>query len=224
MADRWQAEGPDRSRVDSELAAEVKALLDQGERAAACDRFEHLVERHQRRATRIAYYYLRDTADVDETVQDAFLKAFVHLPSFREEFLFELWFTKILVNSCLDRIKARNRRARWLVPSDADEQAASHRRPSPDPSPETSLLAAERSAHLRAAVDRLPARQRAVVLLSQFEGQSAKDVAETLGLNETTVRVHLFRAIRSLRKQLSGAPWLAPEEAGPAVACEASSR
>ena len=75
-------------------------------------------------------------AEVDEVVQDAFLKAFTHLPSFREELLFELWFTKILVNACLDRIKSRNRRARWLLPSPSDEFDLIERHPSSAPSPE----------------------------------------------------------------------------------------
>ena len=72
--------------------------------------------RHQRRASRIAFHYLRDAAEADEAVQDAFVKAYSHLSTFREELPFEVWFTRILINGCLDRIKARTRRERWLVP------------------------------------------------------------------------------------------------------------
>ena len=72
--------------------------------------------RHQRRAARIAYHYLRDSAEADEAVQDAFVKAYQHLASFREELPFDVWFTRILINGCLDRIKARTRRERWLRP------------------------------------------------------------------------------------------------------------
>lgn len=196
---------------DTRLAGEVKALLASGNRAQACTRFEQMIERHQRRATRIAFYYLREKAEVDEAVQDAFLKAFLHLPTFREDLLFEFWFTKIVVNGCLDRIKARNRRSRWLFPTGDEDRALIERRSSTDPSPEKALLAAERGLHLRAAVDTLPDRQRSVVVLSQFEGHSTREVSQLLGLKEATVRVHLFRAIRSLRKQLAGQSWLAPE-------------
>ena len=63
--------------------------------------------RHQRRASRIAFHYLRDAAEADEAVQDAFVKAYSHLASFREALPFEVWFTRILINGCLDRIKAR---------------------------------------------------------------------------------------------------------------------
>jgi RNA polymerase sigma-70 factor (ECF subfamily) len=215
------------AQADSQLAGEVKALLARGDRAKACERFEELVAHHQRRASRIAYYYLRNAAEVDEAVQDAFLKAFVHLPSFREELLFELWFTTILVNGCLDRIKARKRRARWIVSTSSafgshsgnsanstnDERDLIERRPAREPSPEASLLADERSRRLRQAVDTLPDRQRSVVVLNQFEGHSTREVSQLLGLNEATVRVHLFRAIRSLRKQLSDELWLAGRSA-----------
>lgn len=201
------------SLAENQLAAEVKAHLARGDRAKACERFETLVSSHQRRASRIAYHYLRNAAEVDEAVQDAFLKAFVHLPSFREELRFELWFTKILVNGCLDRIKARRRRARWCVsigsPFGGDTGRAAdvqrellEQHPSLEPSPEASVLTDERSRRLHELVDTLPARQRSVVVLNQFEGHSTREVSQLLGLNEATVRVHLFRAIRSLRRRL----------------------
>ena len=196
--------------IDRRLATEVKGLLASGDQTGACERFEEIVARHQRRATRIAYYYLHNAADVDEAVQDAFLKAFVHLPSFREDLFFELWFTKIVVNGCLDRLKARNRRARWMVPTGTgdEEHDLIGRHLTDEPSAESTLLSNERGAHLRAAVDQLPDRQRAVVVLSQFQGHTTREVSKVLGLSEATVRVHLFRAIRSLRKLLSRHTWL----------------
>ena len=203
------------SPTDSQLAGRVKAQLAQGDRAKACEQFEALVSSHQRRASRIAYHYLRNATEVDEAVQDAFLKAFVYLPSFREELRFESWFTKILVNGCLDRIKARRRRARWLLSigsafegddgySAHDQRERLEQRPSLEPSPEASVLTDERSRRLHEVVDTLPARQRSVVVLNQFEGYSTREVSQLLGLNEATVRVHLFRAIRSLRRRLGG--------------------
>ena len=194
--------------TDSRLAAEVKVLLARGDRIGACQHFEEIIERNQRRATRIAFHYLRDPSDVDEAVQDAFLKAFLHLPSFRNDLLFELWFTKIVVNGCLDRLKARKRRARWFVASEDEGQPELAGYPTGDPSPEATLLAGERNLRLHAAVDQLPERQRAVVVLSQFRGHSAREVSKVLGVSEATVRVHLFRAVRSLRKQLSRQTWL----------------
>ena len=207
----------ERAAVDSQIADAVCALLVRGDRLAAGERFAEIVERHQRRATRIAYYYLRDPAEVDEAVQDAFLKAFVNIRSFRERLYFELWFTKILVNGCLDRLKSRARRSRWIVPADnnsvGEQRDALDRRAALEPSPEATLLQAERRAELMAAVDRLPDRQRAVVVLSQFEGHATRDVAAMLELTEATVRVHLFRAIRSLRRILGTEHWFREKQA-----------
>jgi RNA polymerase sigma-70 factor (ECF subfamily) len=202
----------ERAAVDSQIADDVSALLTRGDRIAAGERFAEVVERHHRRATRIAYYYLREPAEVDEAVQDAFLKAFVNITSFRERMYFELWFTRILVNGCLDRVKSRARRNRWLVPVGNGDGSPGpreeiERRPALDPSPEATLLHAERRAELLAAVDRLPERQRAVVVLGQFEGHTTREVAAMLGLTEATVRVHLFRAIRSLRRILGTEDW-----------------
>ena len=203
------ATGGQRVAAETDLAAEVKRLLAGGQREEAAERFGAIIDRQQRRASRIAYHYLRDPAEVDDVVQDACLKAFLHLPSFREDLFFELWFTRILVNACLDRLKAKARRARWLVPSNARDSLAADGPPSSEPSPESTLLAKERRAHLEAAIDRLPTRQRTAVILSHLEGGTAREVSVVMGLNASTVRVHLFRAVRKLRCLLDRDGWTA---------------
>jgi RNA polymerase sigma-70 factor (ECF subfamily) len=180
----------------------VRSAQGRGDRAAACDAFEGLVGRLQRRALRVAYWYLRDAAEVDDAVQDAFLKAFERIESYRPGQPFEAWFLRVLVNGCLDRLKARTRRGRWLLPQDAAE-APGREGLAPGPSPEAGLLASERSQALSEAIGRLPARQRAVLVLSQLEGLSGPEIGALTGLSESTVRVHLFRALRRLRGLLA---------------------
>lgn len=192
--------------ADSAAASAVKALQAEGRHAEARDRYTELVVRHQRRAGRIAFHYLRDSAEVDEAVQDAFVKAFSHLSTFREELPFEVWFTRILINGCLDRIKARTRRERWIVPmpdSGNTDRSFAERTPGRGPSPEDQVLARERRQKLAAALSRLPDRQRSVFMLSHYEGCTSREVSAITGLNESTVRVHLFRAIRKLRGLLT---------------------
>jgi RNA polymerase sigma-70 factor (ECF subfamily) len=196
-----------RPDEDSRIAAEVKAFVRDGNMAAARDRFGALVGHQQRRASRIAYHFLRDAADADEAVQDSFVKVFQHIESFREELPFEVWFTRILINGCLDRQKARRRRARWIVPAlDAGEGERSwiESVPTHGPSPEESLLRRERRTQIASAVGKLPDRQRTIFLLCHYEGCSSKEVSSITGLNESTVRVHLFRAVRKLRSLLGG--------------------
>ena len=192
--------------ADSAAASAVKALRADGRHAEARERFAEVVARHQRRAARIAYHYLRDAAEADEAVQDAFIKAYSHLASFREELPFEVWFTRILVNGCLDRIKARTRRERWIVSmpdSTGTDRDLAERMPGHGPSPEDQLLAKERRERLAAALSELPDRQRSVFMLSHYEGCTSREVSAITGLNESTVRVHLFRAIRKLRALLA---------------------
>src|SRR5262245_29004791 len=88
---------------DSRAAVDVRGLVEQGRMDEARERFAELVAVHQRRALRIAYQYLRDASEADEAVQDAFVKVFTHITSYREAWPFEVWFTRILVNGCLDR-------------------------------------------------------------------------------------------------------------------------
>ena len=193
--------------ADARAAVEVKTAQAAGRLEEARERFAELVTRHQRRAARIAYHYLRDAADADEAVQDAFVKAYTHLSTFREELPFEVWFTRILINGCLDRLKVRRRRERWMAPPVIDangmERDPAEYVPSRTPSPEDHVLADERRRQLAAALAKLPERQRLVFMMSHFEGQSSREVSAVTGLNESTVRVHLFRAIRRLRGLLA---------------------
>ena len=193
-----------RSRDDASLAAQVRALVVGGDLPAARERFAEIVRKHQRRASQIAFHYLRDAADADEATQDAFVKAFVHIGSFRPEHSFEVWFTRILVNGCLDRRRARQRRERWLLPV-LDTQAGAtlvDRAVSPTANPEQAVLAREQRAEIAAAVRRLPPQQRTVFLLCACGGHSTREAAVITDLSESTVRVHLFRAVRKLRTAL----------------------
>ena len=202
--------------ADAAAASAVKAHQAAGELENARQRYAELVARHQRRAARIAYHYLRDSAEADEAVQDAFVKAYQHLASFREELPFDVWFTRILINGCLDRIKARTRRERWLVPmagsrrtggagdgGAAPERDATDRVAAGGASPEQALLGRERRRQIADALAKLPERQRSVFVLSHVEGRTSREVSALTGLNESTVRVHLFRAIRKLRVLLA---------------------
>lgn len=187
---------------DSQVAGEIKALVVAGERDAARERFGDLVTLQQRRAVRIAYHYLRDAHDADEAVQDAFLKVFTHITSYREELPFEVWFTRILVNGCLDLRKARARRLRWSLPMTPASDAPANEPAATDQSPEQRLVSSDRAKQIGAAVAQLPDRQRTVFTLCQIAEQSTNEVSQALGLSEATVRVHLFRAVRKLRTLL----------------------
>jgi len=185
----------------SQLAGEIKALVVAGDRDEARERFGSLVGLLQRRGLRIAYHYLRDAADADEAVQDAFVKVFLHIEQYREELSFDVWFMRILVNACLDRLKSRGRQQRWLATQLEDEhdERPLERAAASAPSTEHELLARERWAQVLEAVATLPNRQRLVFTLSHLDERSAAEISAATGMSPATVRVHLFRAIRKLR-------------------------
>ena len=197
------------SSEDSRLAVEIRSLVERSKMDEARERFAELVVLHQRRASRIAYQYLRDVFDADEAVQDAFVKVFSHITSYRETWPFEVWFTRILINGCLDRRKARARRDRWFVsamPAPGvlpDETRALIDNPA-DVNPEQRLLGRERRAAPRGG-NRPPRRPTADgVHAVPLRRLHAREVSAMTGLNESTVRVHLFRAARKLRVLLGG--------------------
>ncbi len=190
---------------ETSLAVRIRELVERGDLEPARVAFAELVAAQQRRALRIAYQYLRDSAEADEAVQDAFLKAFVHITSYRDSWPFEVWFTRILINGCLDRRKARARRERWFASApDPAAEPAPGARDSADA--ETLLLSRERRARLAAAVSQLEGRQRSVFVMCHFGDCTPREVSAITGINESTVRVHLFRAVRKLRVLLGGTP------------------
>jgi RNA polymerase sigma-70 factor (ECF subfamily) len=194
---------------DTRLAIEIRELLQRDEAEQARERFAELVVIHQRRALRIAYQYLRNAAEADEAVQDAFVKVFSHIGIYREAWPFEVWFTRILINGCLDRRKSSSRRERWFTPLDPHGRIEGARpafNGTPAADPEAQLLVRERHARLAAAVDRLDGRQRTVFMLCHYGDCTPREVSTMTGLNESTVRVHLFRAARKLRALLGGKP------------------
>jgi len=189
----------------SVLAAEIKALVDRGDRDAARDRFGALVALLQRRAVRIAFQYLRDAADADEAVQDAFIKVFQHIEQYKKELPFDVWFTRILVNAALDRLKARARQQRWISHStDEDDGRSVEHVAGGEVSNERRLLAKERWAQVTNAVAGLPDRQRLVFTLCHLDERSPAEISAATGMSQATVRVHLFRALRKLRGVLGG--------------------
>lgn len=177
----------------------VQELLAAGRLAEAREAFGTLVLAHQRRASRIALLYLRDVADADEVVQDAFVRAFTKLDTYRDEHPFEVWFTRILINLCVDRQRARQRRTRRFV---ALEDAGFEPSAGRASSPERRALGRQWRDAVAAAVETLPERQRQVFVLCHLSDHTPRDVSMMTGMRESTVRVHLFRAVHKLRAAL----------------------
>jgi RNA polymerase sigma-70 factor (ECF subfamily) len=169
--------------------------------------FDLLVERYQERAYRIAWSIVRDREEAKDCSQDAFIRLHEAAGSFAGQSKFSTWFYRILVNCCLDR-QRRHRGWRRLVgwrdrrDADPDEPDPVEQAAAPFADPAEALHTERRMSRVWALVEELSPQQRAAVTLSVREGLATKDIAVVLNVSEATVRVHLHRALSTLRRRL----------------------
>ena len=176
--------------------------LVEGLRQGSLPAFERLYALHGDRMKSIAANLLGSTADAEDAVQDAFLKAYRGAAGFRSGASFSTWLYRILVNACYDQLRARRRRAEGPCHR-ADDLAAS--RATHDDHP---LRLA-----LESALGRLPERERTAFLLCEVEGFSHREAGEILDVPEATSRTLLYRAKRQLQRGLSASGAFRPAEA-----------
>lgn len=188
-----QALKPSEQRTDTELIASVRA----GDMRAA----EALMRRHNRMLYRTARAILRDDAEAEDAVQDAYLQAFRALGSFRGESKFSTWLVRIAANEALMR-RRRNARGATVVPLDGVMSMEENDRVSEQRGPEQEALRGEIRRLLEARIDALPDGYRAVFVLRALEELTVEETAGALDIPEATVRTRYFRARSLLRESL----------------------
>lgn len=183
---------------DSELAARIAAR----DNAA----FEALMRRYNTRLFRAARAILKDDAEAEDAVQDAYLDAYRHIGDYRGGAQLGTWLVRIAVNHALMRLR-RRRRERNVVPFRAGADAAGTAAPEPEDKgaepPSTTTFRAEVRRLLERRVDELPVTFRTVFVLREVEEMSVEETAEALGIPPATVRTRLFRARALLREALA---------------------
>lgn len=163
--------------------------------------FDLLVVRYQERTYRLAWSILGDAEEARDLSQEAFLRLLDVAGSFGGRARFSTWFFRILVNLCLDHRRKNRWWSRLFDPrAGEDLDRALERQPSslPDPSEEAAKKSTMKK--LWSAVDRLSPRQRTALLLQVKEDLKASEIAGVLDCSEATVRVHLHRAVKQLRR------------------------
>lgn len=173
-------------------------------RIAAGDRmsFEFLMRRHNRRLYRLARATLRDDAEAEDALQEAYLAAYRAIGSFRGDSMLVTWLSRMVLNECLGRLRksARRQNVIPMVASDDMETTASDdERDGPD----RLLVRAEIRAMLERKLDQLPEDFRTVFVLRAVEELSVEETAASLGIPEATVRSRHFRARSLLRESLA---------------------
>lgn len=185
---------PDPARLaDPELAAAVAAG---GESA-----IRELLRRHNQRLFRTARAILRDDAEAEDAVQEAYLKAIRAIGTFRAEAKLSTWLTRIAANEALERLRKRKRAV--VLPLEPGVET-----PAPDDarqadSPEHFAMREETRRIVERRIDALPEAFRTVFVLRMVEEMTVEETAAALGVPEATVRTRLFRARSLLRESLA---------------------
>jgi RNA polymerase sigma-70 factor, ECF subfamily len=157
------------------------------------DAFGELVSRYERAVYNLAVRTLRDRTEAEDATQEAFFKAYRALATFRPGAKFSTWIFTICYRLCCDRIAKRRRLSGDELPDRADPSAG----------PETLAERNDDAQRLRAAIDALPEKYRAVITLYHLQGKQYDEIATVLNLPLGTVKTHLFRAKEQLRKVLT---------------------
>lgn len=181
--------------ADQELVTRAQA----GETRA----FDLLVLKYQQKVANLIARYLRDSSEVMDVTQEAFIKAYRALPGFRGDSAFYTWLYRIAVNTVKNHLVAQGRRPPG---SDVDAELAEQIDPSgrlhESATPERLLLADEIAATVRQTLDELPDDLRTALVLREFEGMRYEEIATAMDCPIGTVRSRIFRAREAIDKRL----------------------
>jgi RNA polymerase sigma-70 factor, ECF subfamily len=168
--------------------------------------FELVMRRHNRRLFRLARATLRDDAEAEDALQEAYLAAHRALPGFRGDASLATWLSRLVTNECLDRLRKRARRDNIFpigsLEAENDMEFAMTESQA-SASPDQMLLRAQVRSLLERKLDALPASFRCVFVLRAVEELSVEETAQSLGIAEATVRSRHFRARSLLRESLA---------------------
>jgi RNA polymerase sigma-70 factor (ECF subfamily) len=183
----------------------MSGLIDRAQNGDA-SAFRELFVQHRGDVLRIVHRMLGPTPEVEDVVQEVFLHVYRSLPSFRGESRFSTWLYRLAVNVSRMHLRARRSRPRF-----ADvEVPEAPRDDAPHETPEVALERNERVRTLYRLLDALSEKKREVLVLHDFEGVPAKEIAEICGVPVHTVRTRLFYARKELYSAMASEPSLAP--------------
>jgi len=176
------------------------------ERAQRGDKraFELLVDKYQRKLGRLLSRFIRDPSEVEDVMQEAFIKAYRALPAFRGESAFYTWLYRIGINTAKNYLAAMRRRAPTSTEIAAEEAEGydDGERLRDLNTPENILLSKEIADTVNATMAALPEELRTAIQLREMEGMSYEDIARIMDCPIGTVRSRIFRARESIAERL----------------------
>jgi RNA polymerase sigma-70 factor (ECF subfamily) len=166
--------------------------------------FELLVTKYQRKLHRLLSRFIRDPSEVEDVAQEAFIKAYRALPSFRGESAFYTWLYRIAVNTAKNYLVAAGRRAPTSTPIDSEEAEnfeEGHQLRHMN-TPEAELMSKQIAATVNQTMEELPDELRVAITLREIEGMSYEDIAAAMSCPIGTVRSRIFRARETIAAQI----------------------
>jgi RNA polymerase sigma-70 factor (ECF subfamily) len=182
--------------VTNPTDADLVAAAKDGDREA----FDVLVERHRRHVYQLCYRFVGNHEDASDLAQDVFVRAFRGLRTFKGDAAIGTWLYRIAVNVSLNKVSLKTPRAESL---DAIESGSPALLASTGESASDAMLRAERAARVRAAIARLPKKQRATLILRMYHDLPHEQIAAVLGSSVGAVKANFFHALNNLKKLLS---------------------
>ncbi len=174
------------------------------ERQSVDRQFEALVQDYKNRIHSYICRLTNDSPDAEDITQEVFVRAYQGMRAFRRDAALDTWLYRIATNLVIDRYRKEKRAPQWVaVSGDADDPALDLPSTSRHGDPEATVALSELQRHVQRAIQSLPPKLRAVVVLYDMEGLAYEQVAETLGCPVGTVKSRLFNARTLLRKKLA---------------------
>lgn len=164
--------------------------------------FEQLVEKYRERVWRLAFQYLRDRDEAWDVAQEAFVRAWQALPAFRGQSAFYTWLFRIAINVATDRARQRAARVRAFGAEAVPEEDWDRTLVDPSDGPEAAAVRAEQRARIQRGLEALPEHHRTIIMLSDLQGLSYREIAEVLDIPMGTVMSRLHNARKRLREIL----------------------
>jgi RNA polymerase sigma-70 factor (ECF subfamily) len=166
--------------------------------------FRAIMQTHNRCLYRIARSILRNNADAEDAVQEAYVSAFTNLASYRGEGSLKSWLSRIVVNECLGRMRQRHSTMDLteLEQQQSEAQIIQFPQPTPNDDPERTMAQRQIIHLVEQATDNLPEAFRLVFVARVIEGMSIEETAEILGIKPETVKTRLHRARQLVRDRL----------------------
>ena len=167
--------------------------------------FDKLVQMYMKRAYSVAFRYMQKDEDAQDMVQEAFIKVYINIDKFNENYGFSSWFYRILINCCINALKRRQKSGSLTYPWEKDKEIGVDDNIGDlnvTKDPEEDLILKEKNRIIMDGINSLPSKQKDVLILYDIEGFDQREISNILNIPVGSVMSRLFYGRKKLKKYL----------------------